>query len=325
VIAATWSALQVEESIVDGAGPVAGDHGVEEFLAPELLAPSLRSLFEKAGDALDHAIVPRVDVTRLKSLSEEQPELEHWYGDLAQAFGVVGLTLLVSPSVTFDVVAARSSPPTIVFGEALLERGDREAVTFLFYRALKLVQAKMCAIANAAPTERELYLNAFLKAFVNDFQPSGNQLGLLPLALRIQGDLPEGALEQHGSLARAATQDVGHRTAQIGAALERWVSRTALFAVGNPAAALRGLALQTGAGSALPENPTERVKWAMRTPAARELVVFSASKEYDAARLQVGLGLDDQVGLGLDEIDNVDELDVVDEIEEVADEDVSDL
>jgi hypothetical protein len=183
-----------------------------------------------------------------------------------------------------------SNPPTIVFGQALLDHADDAARFFLLMRSLKILQGRSSALSRTSPIELPAVVSAFLSLFASNWAPQGVDPKKLADARarleqvaknRVDDDVPVLALEVIGSL--------GSRVSQLGIAMHQWGNRTGLLAVGSPNAALRGLSLSAGQLAGPPSGP-ERVKWVIRNPEARDLAVFSVSEAYAEARARLGVG-----------------------------------
>ena len=207
---------------------------------------------------------------------------------LAEAFGVHELEVLVSPALGSVCMPIGTDPPALVFGRALLDSEDDAARYFLMMRNLKLLQARATALSRTAPIELWPVLAAYLGQFAPSFAPQGVDARKLAEAQqrlknapqrRVDNDVPVLALEVIGS--------IGNRASQVATALHQWGNRTGLLAVGSPTAALRGLAFV--AGQSGPPAGTDRVKWVIRSPEARDLATFSVSEAYADARKRVGL------------------------------------
>ena len=68
-----------------------------------------------------------------------------------------------------------------------------------------------------------------------------------------------------------------------------WGSRAALLAIGDPNVALEAVSWAHGGTSGPPSSGPDRVKWIGRQAEARDLIAFSVSDSYAAARATRGL------------------------------------
>jgi tetratricopeptide (TPR) repeat protein len=287
VAEATLAALAGQPFPVHGAGIAAADAALDELLAPELVTPALRTLLRRTGDVLDAAYALDPRTLRATQLPADGSGRADQIRDMARAFGIQGIEILVSPVLGPTCLAARSVPAQVVYGAPLLERGDDATRYFLLVRALKLIQARVATLARTVPIELGPLVAGFLSA-ISDYQPEGvdpKRLGEAKRRIKeamihpFDAEVPMLALEVTGSL--------GNRVSQLATALSAWANRTALLAVGNPLTALRAVALASGAE--LPTDSAERLRWIARNPEARDLFVFSVSDQYTEARKRVGV------------------------------------
>jgi hypothetical protein len=217
----------------------------------------------------------------------EASDLGELVRDLASAFGVRNIELLVSPVLGPTCLAARAVPPLIVYGTALFDKGDDGTRFFLLVRALKLMQVRAATLARTVPTELGPVVAGYLSA-LSDYAAEGvdpkrlaDAQKRIKAALKppLPNDVPMLALEVVGSL--------GSRASQLATAQSQWASRTALLAVGSPLTALRALALS--ASAELPADVPERLRWIARHAEARDLMMFSVSEQYAEARARAGV------------------------------------
>ncbi|HEX6274225.1 MAG TPA: tetratricopeptide repeat protein, partial [Polyangiaceae bacterium] len=287
VAEATLAALAGQPFPVRGAGIAAADVALDELLAPELATAALRTLLRRTGDVLDAAYALDPRTLRATPLPADESGRADQVRELAKAFGIQGIEILVSPVLGPTCLASRSVPAQVVYGAPLLERGDDATRYFLLVRALKLIQARAATLARTVPIELGPLVAGFLSA-ISDYQPEGvDQKRFGDAKKRIKdamihpfdAEVPMLALEVIGSL--------GNRVSQLAQALSAWANRTALLAVGNPLTALRAIALASGAE--LPPDDAERLRFIARNPEARDLFVFSMSDQYIEARQRLGV------------------------------------
>ncbi len=289
VATATIAALDGrEETAVHGAGPAAGDVRLDELLAPDLLTLPLRALLRKAGDALDAAYPVDLRGLRAAPLPTEAQHFQGQVQQLASAFGINALQVFVSPGIGSTCMPVSSNPPQIVFGKELIDSDDDAARYFLLVRSLKILQAHAATLSRTPPIELWPVTAAFLGVFATNWQPQGVDAKRFAEArARIQPAIPRNLDNDVPVLALEVIGSIGNRASQLGTTIHEWGSRAALLALGNPSAALRGVAV--AAGQVIPESGTERVKWIVRHPEARDLAVFSVSEQYAEARRRLGL------------------------------------
>jgi cellulose synthase operon protein C len=284
---ATLAALAGQPFPVHGAGAAAGKPELDELLAPDVITPPLRTLLLRAGEVLDTAYGLDPRTLRATALPAEASALGEHAREVAAAFGIQGLEVLVSPVLGSTCLATRSVPPQIVYGAALLERGDDATRYFLLIRALKLIQVRAATLARTVPTDLGPIVSGFLSALA-EYNPEGvDPKRLADAQKRVKaampkpfgGDVPMLALEVVGSL--------GSRASQLATALNQWANRAALLGVGAPLTALRALALASSAE--LPTEGPERLRWLGRHAEARDVAIFSVSEGYGEARKRLGV------------------------------------
>ncbi len=284
---ATLAALAGQPFAVHGAGNGVAKAELDELIAPEVVTPALRTLLQRAGDVLDQAYGLDARTLKAQPLPPDWAALGEQARELATTFGIQRLEVLVSPVLGATCLAARSTPPQIVYGTALLERGDDASRFFLLVRALKLVQARAATLARTVPTDLGPVVAGFLSALA-DYNPEGIDPKRLAEAQKrvksaitksLGNDVPMLALEVVGSL--------GSRASQLATALNQWANRTALLAVGSPLTAVRALALASNAE--LPAAGAERLRWLGRHAEARDLAIFSVTEAYTEARKRLGV------------------------------------
>lgn len=274
-----------KDRLVTGMGAKAMSPRIDKLLLPEALSPALRTLLDDVGQALDHAT--RQDLTTLGAipLHERDAALAGYCRDIARSVGVQELDLQVSSQVGVDIVPWSCAPPCLVLGQSLVVSGDRPLLTYLLYRSLKLIAARCSALVRGTPADAQLRLCALLGALIPEWQPPGLDRSLIePLSDRISSELPANARARLEPLAQEIVSVFGARTAQIGGLIERWAQRSALLATGDVSVALRVIAALTSKDNPLPDEAASRARWVAKTPLARDLVLFSVSEEYFAAR-----------------------------------------
>jgi len=287
VAEATLAALAGQPVAVRGAGNAVAKPDLDELLAPDLVTPALRTLLQRAGEVLDTAYGLDARTLRAAPLPAEAAALGEQARELAGAFGISNLEVLISPVLGPTCLATRSVPAQIVYGAALLERGDDATRYFLLVRALKLIQVRAATLARTVPTDLGPVVAGFLSALA-EYTPEGVDPKRLAdaqkrvkaaIAKPFGGDVPMLALEVVGSL--------GSRASQLATALNQWANRTALLALGSPLTALRALALASSAE--IPAAGPDRMRWLGRHAEARDIAIYSVSEAYGEARRRLGL------------------------------------
>ncbi len=280
---ATLAALVGEERGVPGVGPAAGDPGLDDLLAPDLLSASLRALLKRAGDVLDSAYP--IDPRALRSMplpGESAAYLGH-VQDVARAFGFPSVHVQVSPTLGAQILPASSSPPVLVFGQALLESNDDAARYCLLVRALKVLQARGAALARTTPIDLWPVLAALLQLLNPAFVPQAvDAKKLADARARLSSVMPSEIDHELPTLALEVSTHIGNRGTQLSTALYQWGTRVSLLAVGDPSATLRAIAL--GNATPLPASGADRIKWIVRNAEARDVAIFSISDAYAEVR-----------------------------------------
>ncbi|HMJ12236.1 MAG TPA: tetratricopeptide repeat protein [Polyangiaceae bacterium] len=286
---ATLAALTGRDVSVNGAGSKASAPDLDELLSPELMSPPLRALLRRCGSALDAAYP--LDLRALRAApAPASTTLLSSTQRLASSFGLSQCELYVSPVLGSNCLPASTEPARLIVGNALLESADEGARYFLIVRALKILQGRAGALSRTAPIELWPVLAGFLSLFAPEWQPQGvDARRLLDAQQRLREALPATQDDELRSMALEVIGSIGNRASQLATVVYQWGNRSGLLAVGDPAAALRGVASAAGQLTALPAEGSERVKWIVRNPEARDVCVFSVSEQYAALRARLGL------------------------------------
>lgn len=287
---ATLAALAGDSIPVPGAGASAGSRPLDDLVAPDLLAPPLRALLEKAGTALDLAYPLDLQTLRTAPMPPDSQDFQKYVASIAEAFSLSDLLLLSSPVLGMACLPGGSSPPTLVIGQALLRSDDDAARYCLLIRALTILKARASAIARTAPIDLGPMLGGLLAVLVPGFSPQGVDPRRLAQAQK-QFQEQSGAVvsAETTQLALEVSQSIGNRASQLATALCQWGNRSALLATGAPTVCLRALAIASGSPQGLPATGPDRVRWIVRSTEARDLMIFSVSDAYLEAREKLGL------------------------------------
>jgi tetratricopeptide (TPR) repeat protein len=289
VIHATLAAYQGRASDLKGIGARAIDPRLDDLLAPELLSAALRVLLSRTGDALDLAApldLQRLEASPLNATGNDARALAE-LNQLASQVGLPGLTVWGSDRVGKVCLPVASNPPTVLVGRALLT-DDGPARTFLFLRALKLIYMRSSALVRTPAPELAVLIGALLKGFnPNWVAPGLNAAEVLAAGRRLAPFMPRELDPQLGVIALEAAAGLANNIGALGAAALLWGNRAALLGVGDPNAAVQGLAHSLG--QSLPEDPEARAAWFARTPDARDLLTFSVSDAHLELRRRGGV------------------------------------
>ncbi len=285
------AALEGDDAMLEGIGGAAGDPALDDLLAPEVITPAFRELLLRSGPVLDTAVPFDLTAIRAVAIPTQQAEIADEVTSLAGYYGLTDVRVLVSAALGAVCVPATAHPPTIVFGQALVASPRAEVRTFLVHRALKVLQINAGAFARTAPIDLWPLLAAFLRAYSPTFQPQGVDAGKLNdfygRVTRAMGGKPDAQLAM---LAAEVIGTIGNRASTLGTAVNGWGNRTGFLAVGDANASLAGIAWSSGNTNAPPPNGKDRLTWIGRNAEARELMVFTVSDAFAAARTRAGVG-----------------------------------
>ncbi|HEY3592347.1 MAG TPA: hypothetical protein VGL13_00675, partial [Polyangiaceae bacterium] len=150
---ATLAAVEGRSSELPAAGMRAADPGLDDIVAPDLLTPAFRALLAKAGEVLDAGAPLDLKGLKVMPLPLSSSGAFAETKELARAFGLAEVEILVSPALGAVCIPASAYPPQIVIGQPLLSMGEDAVRRFLLTRALKIIRAKACALSRSAPIE----------------------------------------------------------------------------------------------------------------------------------------------------------------------------
>ena len=288
VAAAAMEALEGRPANLKGAGGRGGDPRLDELLAPEALTASFRALLLRAGDALD--VASALDLRALHAQPLPPGVAQSRVAAIASSLGVPPVQVMVSPQLGRTCVPSTSAPPCVVIGEPLVAVMAEPAAAFVVTRALKLVQAHASALVRTPPAELAVLVTAWLQAH----NPSWTPQGIAPAALadakrRVQAGLPRQTDPALGTIALEIAGTIAPHLTTLGASTITWADRIALLAVGDPTAALDGVAWSLGMNDGAPKDPDRRAAWVLHTAEVRDLLVFAVSDAFAEARVRAGI------------------------------------
>ncbi len=288
-VSAALAAFTGEPVQISGADARGGDPRLDDLLAPELVTPALRALLSKTGDALDSAVPLDFRALRAAPLQHGSP-LQPAIQQLAAGMGVPGIQIFVSSQLGQTCLPASSNPPTLVLGESLLTTPNVAARTFLLARAIKLIQAHASAVMRTPPKDLPVLIAAWLQLFNPSWAPQGiNPTAMTDVSRRLQAALPRRLDPDVGIMALEVAGAVGTQTLALGPLVLTWADRAALLVVGNPSAALDGIAWANGLREGAPSDAEQRAGWIGRIAEAKEIIAYSVSDAYAEARARSGL------------------------------------
>ena len=288
VVAATLAAVEGQKSELGGAEARAIDPRLDDVLAPEIMSPALRALLFRAGDALDAVSPVDLRALRAEPLRPGTP-IGATVGSIATVIGLGAMQILVSPQLGRVAVPLLSAPATLLVGEKLMQVPNERARVFIVVRALKAILTRSSALFRAAPADAAVLANALFTAFNPSFVPQNvDARRVSELARRIVPALPRNLDPTVGVIALEAAGMLGGQGSQLAQAAVAWANRAALLSVGDPSAALDGIAWAMNEEAA-PKGSEERAAWVARHQEARDLMTYSVTDQYAEARSRLGL------------------------------------
>lgn len=281
---ATLGALEGRAVEIAGVGMEAARPLFDDLLAPDLLTPALRTLLKRTGEALDAAVPFDLHAVRALPLPEAHAALGEEVRQLAEGFGMT-VEVFCSPALGPVCVPASSSPARIVLGMPLVLSSEETVRRFLILRALKVMAAHAAGFARTAPVDLFPLVAGYLQSFVPDWQSHGADLAKVAAYREtITSALPKHLEGDTAALAREIVDHIGNRSSTLNAVVNGWGNRVALLAIGDPMAALTGIAWAGGNLNGPPSSGRDRITWIGRNAEARDLVTFSVGEAYAEAR-----------------------------------------
>ena len=187
------------------------------------------------------------------------------------------------------VIPAAMDPPTVVFGLGLVTADDADVRDFMIHRAIKVLQTRTAALARTAPIDLWPLVAAYLKLHSPSFEPAGVDAAKVSAFYDAMAPHAPKFGPQMSLLASEVISNIGNRASSLNTQSNAWGSRCALIALGDPNVALEAIAWASGSSSGPPSSGPERVRWIGRQAEARDLIVFSVSDGYAAARTALGI------------------------------------
>jgi hypothetical protein len=279
-------ALNGESAGLWGAGSRAGHPSFDDLVAPHGLTRSLRELLFLHGSALERAFAPpleRLDARPLPADLAAQVQV------VASAFGELSdVQVRVSPRLGSVCIPLGNAPAYVVFGERLLSHATPRVRDFLLLRALKIAQARACALTQMSDADVGSTVAGLLACFVDGWQPAGvDPERLLWVRNRLRPHLIRDA---RGHELAAELSERFDPTPPLGKLFYCWGSRVALLGVGEPRIALDSLWAASEQSGDPPSTLQGRARWIAASDEARDLIGFALSDDYSEARRRAGLG-----------------------------------
>ncbi|RLB46560.1 MAG: hypothetical protein DRI90_27230, partial [Deltaproteobacteria bacterium] len=287
---ASLAAIQGQPAYVEGAGPMAGQGELDEYLAPDVFTPSFRALLGATGSLMDPAVPFNLQSLRAKPLPSANADIVERTREIAAGYGLPNVEVVASNALGLVCVPARVEPPTLCFGVQLITTEKELAREFLIHRALKVLQSRTAPLSRTAPIDLWPLVAAYLKLHSPSFEPQGVDPGKVNEFLaKMKEGAPPPVNPQVNLLASEVIGSIGNRASSLNTVSNAWGSRAALLAIGDPNVALEAIAWSYGSAQGPPPAGPDRVKWIGRQAEARDLIAFSVSDAYAAARAKLGL------------------------------------
>ncbi|MCL2724526.1 MAG: hypothetical protein FWD69_08830 [Polyangiaceae bacterium] len=290
VVTATIAAVEGRSpTLIAGADARAVDPRLDDLLAPEILSPALRALLLCAGEALDTVSLVDLRALHATPLVPGTP-LGTTIGTIATVVGLGALQILVSPQLARVAIPLSSNPPKLLVGAELLEVPKEPATTFIIVRALKMIHARTSALLRGQPRDVAVLMSALFTTFNPHYKAPGiDSRWITEIARQIGSALPRNLDRNVGLIALEAAGTLGTHANLVLSGAVAWANRVALMTVGDPAVALDAVAWTRGEGGA-PKDAEPRAAWIGYAAEARDLMMFSVTDAYIAARAMLGLG-----------------------------------
>ncbi len=286
---ATLGAILGEPTYIEGGGLLAGQPELDEHTAPEVLTAPFRQLLRATGDVMDEAVPFDLASVRAKPLPPNHDDIVERTREIAAAYGLPSVEIVATNALGRVCVPARAEPPTLCFGLALVTAEERDARDFVIHRALKVLQTRTAALSRTAPIDLWPLVAAYLQLHSPSFSPQGVDTVKVDAFRELMQRVMPPPDPQLSLLASEVIGQIGNRASSLNTITNSWGSRTALLALGDPNVALEAIAWSTGSNQGPPASGPDRVRWIGRQAEARDLIVFSVSDGYAAARSALGL------------------------------------
>lgn len=288
---ATLAALLGDELPLVGAGERAGSPELDDLLAPELLEPRLRAWLHRVGSVLDAAYPLDLRALRAAPIPPGSRAYLARVQKLAESFGLETIEVLVSPTLGSTCLPVSSAPAKIVVGQEMLSAAEEPVRFALLVRALQIVKAHAATISRCSPVDLVPMMAGLVAAIAKEGVPHAgvDARKAEEARTRIAEAMPAPLVAELATTTATLAPLIGTRSSQLGSAVSQWGTRTALLATGDLNTTFRALANAAGRPPP-PERGTERIRWIVRVPEARDAAIFGVSDAYAEARRRLGLG-----------------------------------
>jgi tetratricopeptide (TPR) repeat protein len=286
---AVIAGLRGETTDMVGAEDAASIPDVDPFLCPPEITDALRAFLAKTGDAIEKSIPVDLRALKAAKLGTTNPVLKAKIDAVARGFGLPDPDVVISRAMPLLCLPVGAKPFQIVIGDGLVATPDDTARRFALARAMKVCGAHCSALIRVPPADLKVYLDALLHA-LSPAHPAPDMEAerLEVITKRLQRFLPRKEEAELKRLAEEVDAAGAIDVEALSSAAATWGDRVALLAIGDLAAALRGVAWSLGQKDA-PEDLEAKRAWLRENPAARDLVSFALSDAYVEARKRCGV------------------------------------
>jgi tetratricopeptide (TPR) repeat protein len=289
VVRAAIAGLSGEPSPIVGAEDAAAVAELDSLLCPPELSDELRAFLDKAGEALEKAVPVDLRALKAAKLGTTNPVLKAKIDAVARGFGLPDPDVVISRALPLLCLPVGAKPFQIVIGDGIVNTDDDNARRFSLARTMKLCGARCAALVRVPPADLKMYVDALMHHLHEAHAPPEMEAERLEeITKRLQRFVPRKDEAEMRRLAAELEAKGPLDVERIAASASTWGDRVALLAVGDLAAALRGVAWTIGQKE-VPTDPQAMRDWLRQNPAARDLVLFAISDTYVEARKRSGV------------------------------------
>lgn len=266
---------------LDARGSRAVSRALDQNLAPSPLSEALRTLLARTSHALEEAFP--LNIADLNPVVLRDPRLVASFEMKAKAVGLTAPELFVVSGAPY-LCQVTHHPARVFLGSGWVEHAAAALQDFVVWRSLKLLQARVGAVAHSSPEATALRLDALLSAYTDTgdtLVPSAT--GPNRLRALLHPLLPKDATAS--ALAATCVDELAQSELEVGDSIALWADRSALLATGEPRIALLAICLMHGeTGFTTPAALLESVA---RQPSARRLMASLVSPSFVEAHRSI--------------------------------------
>jgi hypothetical protein len=266
---------------LDARGSRAVSRALDVHLAPLPLSEPLRTLLARTSEAIEEAFP--LNIANLNPVVLKEPRLVASFEMKAKAVGIAAPELFVVSGAPY-LCQVTHHPSRVFMGLGWVEHAAAALQDFVVWRSLKLLQARVGAVAHLSPEATALRLDALVSAYAEP----GNALvadaaGPNRLRAILHPVLPKDTTLN--ALAASSVDALSNCELEVGDAIALWADRSALLATGEPRIALLAICLMHGeTGFSTPAALLEAVS---RQPSARRLMASLLSPSFVEAHRSI--------------------------------------